>query len=96
MATPEDIVMNANERFWWEQVRTRGAFWYLANKGLAFLILYPLLGCVAIGWAWQPQLLLEGWIIGLVCGGFVWMRKELRYRFTLDHEGLALSDRSDE
>ena len=88
--------MTESEMLWWEQVRRRGAFWYVANKGLAFLLLYPLLGYFAIGWHWQSQLLLEGWVIGLVCGGFVWMRKELRYRFTLDHEEFALSDRTDE
>lgn len=96
MATHEDIMMTEGEMLWWEQVRRRGALWYVANKGLAFLLLYPLLGCFVIGWHWQSQLLLEGWVIGLVCGGFVWMRKELRYRFTRDHEEFALSDRPDE
>lgn len=89
-------MMNESEMLWWERIRRRGSFWYVANKGLAFLLLYPSLGCFVIGWSWEPQLLLEGWLIGLVSGGFVWMRKELRYRFTLDHEGLALSDRPDE
>ena len=70
--------------------------WYLVNKGLAFLILYPSLGCYAVGWDWDPTLLVEGWIVGLVCGGFVWMRKELRYRFTLDQQGGILPDWNDE
>ena len=34
--------------------------------------------------------------IGLIAGAFVWMRKELRYRFTLEEEGLPLSDGGDE
>jgi len=96
LATPEDIMMTATEMLWWERVRGRGAFWYVANKGLAFFLLFPLLGCYALGWAWQPRLLLEGWLIGLVCGGFVWMRKELRYHFTLDREDLVVSNRSDD
>ena len=94
MANPEEIMMSSSERIWWAQVRHRGALWYVATKGLAFLLLYPAIGCLAIGWTWQPNLLVEGWLIGLVCGGFVWMRKELRYRFTLDYEGPALSDPS--
>ena len=89
-------MMDASEMLWWERVRRRGALWYVANKGLAFLLLYPSLGYFAIGWNWEPALLVEGWIMGLVCGGFVWMRKELRYRFTIDQEGAALSDRADE
>ena len=40
--------------------------------------------------------MVEGWFIGLVSGSFVWMRKELRYRFTLDDEGLAFPDGQDE
>jgi hypothetical protein len=98
MATvsPEEIMMGASEKLWWERVRSRGSFWYIANKGLAFLVLYPLLGCGVIGWTWTSSLLLEGWIIGLVCGGFVWMRKELRYRFTLEREDLVVSNRFDE
>ena len=35
-------------------------------------------------------------MIGLVCGGFVWMRKELRYRFTLELEGGVVPDTGDE
>jgi hypothetical protein len=96
VATPEEIMMTANEMLWWERVRARGAFWYVVSKGLVFLLLYPLLGCHAIGWPWRPQLLLEGWLIGLVCGGFVWMRKELRYHFTLDRGGNVVPDRTDE
>lgn len=94
--SPEEIIMGASEKQWWERVRSRGSFWYIANKGLAFLVLYPLLGCGVIGWTWTSSLLLEGWIIGAVCGGFVWMRKELRYRFTLDREDLVVSNRFDE
>jgi hypothetical protein len=70
--------------------------WYLVNKGLAFLLLFPALGCWLIGWRWEPGLLVEGWLIGLVCGGFVWMRKELRYRFTLEEDGLTAPDSWDE
>jgi hypothetical protein len=93
--SPEEIMMSASEKLWWKQVRSRGAFWYIANKGLGFLLLYPLLGCGVIGWNWTSSLLVEGWTIGLVCGGFVWMRKELRYRFTLDREDLVVSNRLD-
>ena len=96
MVRPEEIKMGEGERVWWERVRGRGAMWYVVNKGALFLVLYPFLGFRVIGWPWEPTLLAEGWCIGLVCGGFVWMRKELRYRFTLDHEGLALPDGSDE
>ena len=96
VANPDEIVMDEGEKLWWESVRERGAFWYVVSKGLAFLILYPVVGCYGIGWDWEPMLLGEGWGIGLVCGGFVWMRKELRYRFTLDHEGVALPDHADE
>lgn len=88
--------MSEAERLWWGRVRRRGAMWFVVNKGLAFLVLHPLLGCALIGWAWQPTLMAEGWLIGLVCGSFVWMRKELRYRLTLDDEGLAMHHEPDE
>ncbi len=88
--------MSESEKFWWETIRRRRALWCVANKGLAFFVAYPVLGYFVIGWEWQATLLLEGWLIGLVCGGFVWMRKELRYRFALDQQGLALPDRTDE
>ena len=96
MADPRDFKMSEGERLWWERVRRRGAMWFVVNKGLIFLLLHTLLGCLAIGWDWQPTLLVEGWAIGLGCGSFVWMRKELRYRFTLDDEGLAVSDGQDD
>lgn len=96
VANVDEMKMNAAERLWWENVRRRGALWYLVNKGLLFVLLFPALGCFAMGWSWQPRLLVEGWCIGLVCGGFVWMRKELRYRLTLDLEGLVVSDRQDD
>ena len=41
-------------------------------------------------------LLVEGWLIGLFWGAFFFMRKELRYRFTLEHEGLPAPDAWDE
>jgi hypothetical protein len=91
-----EIKMDEEERDFWERVRSRGALWYLATKGLAFLVLYPALGYGVIGWAWTPRLLVEGWLIGFVTGAFVWMRKELRYRFTLEEEGLPLPDGWDE
>lgn len=91
-----EVKMNAEEREFWERVRRRGALWYLANKGLAFLILLPALGHWVMGWEWQSSLLVEGWLIGLVAGAFVWMRKELRYRFTLEEDGLSIPDGWDE
>jgi hypothetical protein len=96
VADPRDFKMCEDERLWWARIRQRGAMWFVVSKGLVFLFLYPLFGCFAIGWDWQPTLLVEGWCIGLVCGSFVWMRKELRYRFTLDDEGIAVSDGQDE
>ncbi len=96
MSDPHDFKMNESERVWWTRVRRRGALWFVVNKGLLFLILYPLIGCFGMGWDWTPELLVEGWLIGLVSGSFVWMRKELRYRFTLDKEGLAVPDGRDE
>jgi len=96
MANPHELKMSPGERDWWEGVRRRGAMWYVVNKGLLFLIAYPLIGVHLIGWAWEPELLVEGWFLGLVAGGFVWMRKELRYRFTLDDDGIVLSDGPDD
>jgi hypothetical protein len=91
-----DLKMDEPELAFWKHVRRRGAMWYLVNKGLVFLVLYPALGHWVIGWDWQPTLLVEGWLIGLVTGAFVWMRKELRYRFTLEDEGRPLPDGWDE
>jgi hypothetical protein len=34
-----EIKINDQERAYWERVRWRGSLWYLANKGLAFLLL---------------------------------------------------------
>jgi len=96
MVDPNELKMTEVERLWWQRVRSRGVMWYVVNKGLLFLLLYPSIGCLVAGWRWQPSLLFEGWYIGLVCGGFVWMRKELRYRFTLEHEGRALPDGRDD
>ena len=95
-ANPNELKMNEKERLWWSRVRARGSLWYLVNKGLMFLLLYPSLGCYVLEWEWQPSLLVEGWIIGLIAGGFVWMRKELRYRFTLDLEGDVVPGTGDE
>jgi len=92
----DELKMDAAERAYWERVRRHGAMWYLTNKGLAFLVLYPALGVGVIGWDWAPSLMVEGWLIGLVAGSFVWMRKELRYRFTLEEEGLHARDGMDE
>lgn len=96
MANPNELKMTEDERLWWSRVRARGSLWYLVSKGLVFLLLFPLLGCYVLGWEWQPALLVEGWIIGLIAGGFVWMRKELRYRFTLDLEGDVVTGAGDE
>jgi len=92
----QELKMDAQERAFWERVRRRGAMWYLANKGLAFLVLYPALGVGVVGWDPAPSLMVEGWLIGLVAGSFVWMRKELRYRFTLEEEGIPLPDGLDD
>ena len=93
---PRDLKMDESELVFWKQIRRRGAMWYLVNKGLVFLFLYPALGYWVIGWDWQPTLLVEGWCVGLISGAFVWMRKELRYRFTLEDEGRPLTDPRDE
>ncbi len=92
MPDPEELKMDASERRWWEGVRARGALWYVATKGLFFLIAFPALGCLALEWSFTPQVLVEGWMVGLFWGAFFYMRKELRYRFTLEHEGLPLPD----
>ena len=92
MAYPDELKMDESERLWWERVRARGAFFYVVTKGLFFLIAYPSLGCYAIDWEWEPVLLVEGWMIGLFWGSCFYMRKELRFRFTLEHEGLPLPE----
>jgi hypothetical protein len=92
MPSADELKMSGEEIAWWERVRERGSLWYLANKGLFFLIAYPSLGWGVLGWEWDAGLLVEGWLLGLVSGGVVWMRKELRYRFTLDREGRPLPD----
>lgn len=96
MPNPDELKMSHDERLWWGRVRARGALWYIVNKGLLFLLILPALGCYAFDWDFEPALLVEAWLTGLVAGGFVWMRKELRYRFTLDLEGGALPRGGDE
>jgi hypothetical protein len=96
MVDPREIVMDVDELAFWAKIRRRGALWYLVHKGLLFLLFYPLLGHFAVGWDWHPRLFVEAWVIGIVCGGFVWMRRELRYRFTLDHQGRLAPDGSDD
>ena len=91
MANVHDLKTRVAEHAWWERVRARGALWYLVNKGLLFLILYPLLGCYVMNWVWEPMLMVEGWVIGLVCGGSIWMRQEIRSRFSLDCAGQIAS-----
>lgn len=93
---PSELKMSPAERVFWEKVRRRGSMWYLVNKGLAFMILFPLAGVGLFEWDWTPTLLVEGWILGLVAGAFVFMRKELRYRFTLEEEGLPIPDPLDD
>lgn len=41
---PREFKMSEGERFWWARVRQRGVMWFVVNKGLVFLLLYPLLG----------------------------------------------------
>lgn len=89
-------MMNEGERSWWERTRARGALWYMVTKGFAFLILFPAIGCGVLGWHWEPELMTQGWIVGLMAGGFVFMRKELRYRYTLDEMGQPLPEGLDE
>lgn len=92
MPTVDELKMDGVERQWWERVRARGALWYVVNKGLAFLILFPALGVGVLDWDWSSRLLVEGWMVGLFWGAFFFMRKELRYRFTLEQEGLPVPD----
>ena len=96
MPTTDELKMDTTERQWWERVRSRGALWYVVTKGLFFLIAYPALGTQVLEWDWSADLLVEGWCIGLFWGAFFYMRKELRYRFTLEHEGLPMPDAWDE
>jgi hypothetical protein len=92
----QELKMSRDEQLWWERVRRRCSLWYLVHKGLLFLVAYPLLGHFVAGWSLRPELFVEGWFIGLICGGLVWMRKELRYRFTLEDEGRPLPEGPDE
>ena len=96
MPNPDELMMDESEREWWERIRSRGALWYVVNKGLFFLVAYPALGLFALDWEWEPTLLVEAWGIGLFWGAFFFMRKELRYRFTLEHEGLPDPDPFDD
>ena len=50
------------------------------------------LGVGVLDWDWSSRLLVEGWMVGLFWGAFFFMRKELRYRFTLEQEGLPVPD----
>lgn len=96
MAHPDELKMDEAERLSWERIRARGALWYVVSKGLFFLLTYPTLGVYFLDWPAEPSILVEGWMIGLFWGAFFYMRSELRYRFTLDHEGLPMPDASDE
>ena len=49
-----------------------------------------------LGWEWTPSLLVEGWMVGLFSGAFLFLRKQLRYRFTLEYEGLPLPESADD
>ncbi|MFK7895572.1 MAG: hypothetical protein AB8G23_07030 [Myxococcota bacterium] len=91
-----ELMMDEAERCWWERTRSRGALWYMVTKGLLFLAIFPLVGCGVLGWNWDPEIMTEGWIIGLIAGGFVFMRKELRYRYTLVEMGQPLPEGLDE
>lgn len=93
---PNELRMDESERIWWERVRRRGSLWYLTTKGLLFLGFYPTAGCLVAGWPLSASSLLEGWLLGLVFGGIVWMRKELRYRFTLEAAGEPLPEGPDD
>ena len=55
MADPREFKMGEDERLWWARVRQRGVMWFVVNKGLVFLFLYPLLGCFAVGWEWDED-----------------------------------------
>ena len=96
MPNADELKMDEGERLWWERVRARGALWYVVNKGLFFLLAYPLLGCTVLHWDWTPNLLVEAWAIGIFWGAFFFLRKELRFRFTLEHEGLPDPDAFDD
>jgi hypothetical protein len=92
MPTADELKMDDAERAWWERTRARGSLWYIVTKGLAFLLLFPALGRGVLDWDWKPSLLVEGWLVGCFWGAFFFMRKELRYRFTLEQEGLPAPD----
>ena len=96
MPRPDELKMDEGELAWWERVRARGALWYVVTKGVLFLVAFPAIGCGVLEWEWDASLLVEGWLVGLFWGAFFYMRKELRYRFTLEHEGLPLPDGWDE
>lgn len=96
MPRTDELKMDEGERLWWERVRARGALWYVVNKGLLFLVAWPLVGVSLLRWPAEAEILVEGWCIGLFWGAFFYMRKELRYRFTLEIEGRPLPDGWDE
>lgn len=96
MIQDDDLLMDEQELSWWGRVRMKGALWYIVSKGLVFLGAYPTLGCYVMSWEWDPRLLVEGWMIGLFWGAFIYLRKELRFRFTLENAGLPIPDVADE
>lgn len=76
--------MGPRERVFWQRVRRRGGDWYVGTKGLAFLVAYPVLGHLALGWELRGETAAEGLAAGLVCGTLMWIRNERRYRRTLE------------
>ena len=90
------IIMDRDELVFWGRVRRRGAVGYMLHKGLLFMAFYPALGHWAAGWAFDAGVFLEAWMIGVVCGGIVWTRRELRYRFTMIQVRRVIREANDE
>ena len=54
-------------------------------RGQILVLTYPLIGHFLMLWEATPQLLGEGWLVGLVWGALMWMRNEIRYRRALEN-----------
>ena len=88
--------MSDDEFEYWQRLRQHGVEWYVISKGLAFFVVFPLIGHFGFGWPMGVEVLGEAWLLGLVSGALMWMRNEIRYRRTLEDQPGWHPDLSDD
>ena len=83
-----DLTMTQSEFDYWDRTRNRGVEFYVASKGLVFLIAIPLYQSFISGDALSAEVMAASWLLGLTLGTATWLRREHLFQLSLD-DGMA-------